>query len=236
VQPARTLSLLAVLAGFALQACGEEPGPLEGDCAGRLQWQTGSWDGLGLPVREPDVARVLGRGALLGCGDEVAERGDIVAIAGVPPGVAVALRPDDPESGWSLWGRPGFIVESERHPAHDLVFRDPEGPHVEAGYRCGEPVRLRARAVTTPRYGWIPLKLHGVRPADRRALRALGRRIVQFGPRTRIEGALRHGIPYVRAEDDLEVVLKHCEGLEQEEPGPFRTGEQLVVDELLLRR
>jgi hypothetical protein len=92
--------LLAVLA----VGCGQHE---RGDCEGRIMWRGVEWDGLGPdPHVHPHGSGVLGRGAILGCNDELVESGDVVRLAGVDPRVAVGFDPDSPQAGFVVLGVP----------------------------------------------------------------------------------------------------------------------------------
>ena len=222
--PLLALPLLAV-------ACQADAG-LKGECGGRFMWDGVEWDGLGPdPHAHPRAGAVIGRGALLGCADEVVYRGDVRRLEGVDPRVAVALDADEPGHCLVVLGRPGYLIDSAAHPAHRHVWDDPTRPRWRNGYACDPSRRIDAVATSTPRGSFASFQIRGVRPRDRRALRAAGRRRVLTPGDVRVAGIMRHGAPYLAAGDRLALSLRACRGLDSEKPGiDKRHGPALIAD------
>ena len=87
-----------------------------GDCVGRFENPQGvTHDGIQPRSQRPTTGRVLGRGALLGCEDEVVLEAKIVELGGVDGHVAVAFDPDPPDQPTIIWSRPGYILETPEH-------------------------------------------------------------------------------------------------------------------------
>jgi hypothetical protein len=208
----RRACLLVVGIGMRAGGCAAEREIADrGDCIGRFEHPDGvTYDGVQPRSQPPTTGRVLGRGALLGCKDEVVHEGDIVELEGVAPQVAVAFDPDPPGQRTIIWSRPGYVVETPEHPLHDSVYAHRGVPPVH----CGPPVSIRARSASTHRLDWIAVKLRGRTAADRAKLRRLGRRIVRFSDRATLTGMDRHGAPYVAAGDRLDVIVRMCDANE----------------------
>jgi hypothetical protein len=182
-----------------------------GDCVGRFANLKGvTYDGIHSRSQPPTNGRVLGRGALHGCEDEVVYEGDLVEIDGVDPQVAVAFDPDPPDQRTIIWSRPGYVVETPDHPLHDYIYTHRRVPPAS----CGVPVRIRARSASTYRTDWIAVKLRGRTAVDRAKLRRLGRWIVRFSDSATLTGINRHGAPHVAAGDRLDVIVRMCDSNE----------------------
>jgi hypothetical protein len=220
--------LLTVLAA----GCSAQQDPLRDECAGHFAWKGVEYDGLGPdPHVHPHGSDVLGRGGVRGCENELVSPGDVVRLAGVDPRVAVGLEPDDPQAGFGVFGRPGYVIDSAAHPAHRFVYDDPARPRWRIGYACGPRMTLRVVATNTPRGSYASFMVRGVRPRDRRALRAARWNNVRIPGDVRVSGLMRHGAPYLAGGDRVTVTVRACKGLEKDEPvGYKRTGRTLIAD------
>ena len=201
--------LLAVAVGLAVSGCHADHLDAErGDCVGRFANPTRlTYDGIQPRLPLPTTDHVLGRGALLGCEDEVAYEGDIIELEVVDPHVAVAFDPDPAGQPTIIWSRPGFVIETPEHPLHDYVYTHRQAPAAH----CGPPVRIRARSASTFRADWIAVRLRGRTATDRAKLRRLGRWIVRFSDSATLTDMDRHGAPYVAAGDRLNVIVRMCD-------------------------
>jgi hypothetical protein len=219
-----------MLAAFTV-GC-ENESMLEGECAARFVWRGVEYDGVGPdPHVHPRGEDVLGRGGIRGCENKMEVPGDVVSLDGVDPRVAVGLEPDDSQAGFSVFGRPGYLIDSAAHPAHRFVWDDPARPRWRIGYRCGEPTRMSVVAISTPRGWFASFRVRGVRARDRRSLRAGRTRRVRIPGDVRVSGLSRHGAPYVAAGDRLTLDVRACQGLERREPaGYYRIGRALIAD------
>lgn len=223
------LVFVSMLAAFTT-GC-ETQSALEDECAGRFVWRGVEYDGVGPdPHVHPRGAGVLGRGGVLRCKDEMAIPGNVVRLDGVDPRVAVGLEPDDPQAGFFVFGRPGYLIDSAVHPAHRFVWDDPARPRWRIGYRCGEPTRIRVVAISTPRGSFASFRVRGVRARDRGALRAARVRRVRIPGDVRVSELLRHDAPFVATGDRLTLDVRSCQGLEQRERGYYRIGRALIAE------
>ena len=209
-----------------------EPAPSL-DCAYPLLWNEVRYEaGIGLP-ETTELGRRLGPGVVRGCGSEELgyypdEAVDVRSLAGVDPAVAVAASTkDSPEA--AVWLAPGYLVESPRHPLHTAITRDWDLDGHE-GFICGRSLTTKARALSTPGPGQ-PLEVEGEDPEVESLLVAPGtQRLVSIETDTAISGLERHGTPYVQRGDEFTLVLRACDGNENE---PGLAGLRLLIADSL---
>jgi len=224
------LIALALVAG----GCGTDAPGLEGDCVARFMWDGVEYAGIGAPKRPVIVAGSLGPSAMYGCPGDPRIDVLVVRLAGVDPSVAVGVRSDPGSDHFDLYGRRGYVVESERHPLHDAAYFRPRQPQaVPDGYRCSPPREMPVQVVDEQAES-IPLRVTSDDPAAAEFLTA--ERVegfVYLTVETRIRGAERRGIPYVAAGDRLRITLRECRPTPEAAPGS-EGDRRLVVDELTL--
>lgn len=224
--------LIGVIA-LAATGCGGggravQGGPVEPDCAAQLVWAGVSHQSSG-ELRQPlALGERLGRGRIPGCGDDPGSEVNVAAIRGVDPSVAVGVEGGE----WPYaWLRPGYVPESPRHPLHGAIFGSPREPDAEAGFRCGRPWTIRARALSTPAHDLVPLTVAPEDEALRPILSRDGvRGVVTVDADTVFAGFERDGIPFVQAGDRFALTLRECLGTE-DEPG-LNGLRRLVVERL----
>jgi len=220
-----TLVALLLTAALAAGCGGGQESAAGGDCVERLLWSGGEYGGT--PGRPP-LGEVLGRTATLGCGGEPSREVTIFSVRGVHPSVAIAVRP---EGGRRFLGLgPGYLVESPRHPLHDVVFGSESQPDTYRGYDCRRPRSVLARAVTTPVHETTSLIVAAERRADRSYLRGRGADgVLTFDAGSVIEGFDRHGIPFIEVGDRFRLLLRACTGGSEAPPGLRGLDKRIVV-------
>jgi hypothetical protein len=123
------------------------------------------------------------------------------------------------------------VIDTAAHPAHRFVYDDPARPRWRIGYACGPQTTLQVVVTSTPRGGYASFQVRGIRPRDRRALRAAQRRRVLVPGDMRVSGLMRHGAPYLAAGDRVALTVRACVGLDTDQPvGYKRHGPALIAD------
>ena len=189
----------------------------EGDCTARLLWNDVRYHSAGSPERPLALGERLGKGNVPRCNGEPGPALDVIQIRGVDPAVAVVIEGEgDPPYAWLA---PGYLPESRRHPLHDAIYGGPSEPNAETGFRC-EPSRLiRVRALNTPAYDTVFLRVAAEDEESEPFLRAGDvDGIVSLDANTAVVGHERDGIPFIQAGGEFSLVLRECLGTEAE-PG-----------------
>jgi hypothetical protein len=203
----RAAGIVVVLLAIVAGGCRD----VDGDCAAHFSWDGVEYDGLGYPRQRVEVGPRLRDSVIRGCRDAPAIDVVVFRLGGIDPSVAVAVKSDPSSRQVELWGRPGYIVESPRHPLHGAVYLTADEPDATEGYRCGAPRTMRVRVVGTVVPGAAPLRVAATRASDREfLLRGKAGRYVNVDAQTTITGADRDGIPYVATGERLRIVVRAC--------------------------
>jgi hypothetical protein len=205
-----------------------EPSPIL-DCAYPLIWNEVRYEvGVELP-KTSDLGSRLGPGVVRGCGSEELgyipdEEVEVRGIEGIDPAVAVTASIQDSLESL-VWLAPGYLVESPRHPLHSTIAKN-WGLNGHEGYTCGGRLTTKARALSTPEPGQ-PLEVEAEDHEVESLLVASGtQRLVSIEADTAISGLERHGIPYIKRGDEFVLVLRACDGNENE---PGLAGIRLLI-------
>jgi hypothetical protein len=212
---ARRLALLAVVASavasasvaFALVGRGSGQAASAGpSCPLVVTFR--STDYYATTVKETlTVGRPLGRAVVEPCGDSVLNPqppaapngGEVAAVAGVPPSVAVGVA-GRPHTAYLAFG---YFPELPGYPLHEAKVRSTKGCRMTGRFTLAGTARLHA-----------PLLLVQVlRGSGSLGARPGGVTFVelQVDTRTRVEGFDRNGLPYVTADDRLRAAGVICE-------------------------
>lgn len=209
-----------------------EPSP-NLDCAYPLDWNDVRYHAGGELPGTSELGPDLGRGVVRGCGSEDLgyypdEDVEVRSVEGIDPAVAVAASTkDSPES--FVWLAPGYLVESPRHPLHAAITKA-FGLDGHEGFICGGSLTTEARALSTPRPGQ-PLEVEAEDHEVESLLVAPGaQRLVLIEADTAISGLERHGVPFVKRGDEFVLVLRPCDGNENE---PGLAGLRLLIADRL---
>jgi hypothetical protein len=235
VVPAGALVVLAIMVAAAGCARQEKAGsaPTEPDasldCAYPLLWDEVRYEpGIDLSSSSR-LGPELGPGVVLGCGSEETgyypdENVRVQRIEGIDPSVAVAAQMKDADRP-IVWLGHGYLVESPRHPLHSAIATS-QGLDGHEGFTCGAPRTTTARALSTPAPGQ-PLELGADDPEVEALLTEPGtQRLVSVEADTFVHGLERHGVPYVERGDEFVLVLRPCDGNENE---PGLAGLRLLI-------
>jgi hypothetical protein len=231
VQGVRVIAWFA--AAVLLTGCGREGFREEGypdvsDCLAQLDWNGVAYWGSGDLVKPIFLGERLGKGRIPGCGNDPDYQLNVVRIRGVSPSVAVAVAGDD----WPYaWLAPGYLPESPLHPLHAAIYGSSALPDAEAGYLCGRPRSLRARAISTPSFDVEPLRVSAEdKNVQRFLLQGNTDGIVTVDAETTVNGFELKGIPFVQTGDQFALVLRDCTG---RATNPGQAGlRRLVVEEI----
>ncbi len=213
---------LAALAGCGGGTTSDPAARPEPDCAYPLVWDGATYDpGLDLPASS-ELGPSLGTGTVLGCGDPGAggipdERVRVRSIDGIHPEVAVAVTLEG-DTQPIVWLAPGYVIESPEHPLHGAAAQALGIGARPDGYTCGPALETRARALSTPRQN-EPLQVRADDPSVESLLTEPGtQRIVSLAADTTISRLERHGVPYVERGDEFTLVVRACDG-DEDDPG-----------------
>jgi hypothetical protein len=228
VRGAFLIGVILFAAGCGGDGAIEQGAPVEPDCVAQLLWHGVPHQSSG-DLQQPLVlGERLGKGRIPGCGDDPGSEVNVAAIRGVDPSVAVGVEGGE----WPYaWLRPGYVPESPRHPLHGAIFGSPREPDAEAGFRCGRPWTIRARALSTPAHDLVFLTAAAEDEAFQPILHRGGvQGIVTVDADTVFAGFERDGIPFVQAGDRFALTLRECVGTED---APGLNGlRRLVVERL----
>jgi hypothetical protein len=187
----KPLSGALLLLAALVSACGGGGGaPGQGaDCASALRYNGDSYAGSGIEEGP--------RGASLGQASDVCGKDERVAVARVPgvsPQLAIMRASGRRDV---VYLNAGFFVMLESHPLHERVIGDRrELPRVRS---CASDWRVDGTLAETPFNDGIRIRAGGRETAA----------VVR--PRTRIEGFLRAGQPYLRRGDLVRASGQRCE-------------------------
>lgn len=203
------------------------------DCAYPLIWNEVRYEaGIELP-KTSKLGPPLGRGVVRGCGSEELgyypdEHVEVRTVEGIDPAIAVAASTkDSPES--FVWLGPGYLVESPRHPLHAAIAKA-WGLNGHEGFICGGSLVTKARSLSTPGPGQ-PLEVEAEDHEVESLLVAPGtQRLVSIEADTAISGLERHGVPYVKRGEQFVLVLRACDGNEND---PGLAGIRLLIADRL---
>jgi hypothetical protein len=238
VRYGRAVSLRRVAACslLALAAAGCDvgnPAMNDGDCAAHFTWNGVEYGGVANASVEDLGDGTIGPSVVRGCPNDPPLDVTVHRVRGVDPSVAVGVAYDTEPGHMTIWGHPGYVIESPLHPLHRAAYRTDDRPAAtRIGYRCDEPRRFRVRVVAVQWPGGIPMKVRPLRKADRAYLLGDGMAgdvNLYAGSDLRVER--RHGIPFVAIGDRGTVVLRDCVGTREAGPG-FEGLRTFVVDEL----
>jgi hypothetical protein len=203
------------------------------DCAYPLLWNEVRYEaGIDLPASSrlgPD----MGPGVVLGCGSQELgyypdEDVRVREIEGVHPSVAVAAQIKGADRP-IVWLGHGYLVESPRHPLQAAIAKS-SGLDGHEGFTCSESRTTTARVLSTPAPG-ESLKIRADDPQVEALLTAPGtHRLVSIEADTAVSGLERHGVPYVERGDELVLVVRVCDGGENE---PGLAGLRLLIADRL---
>jgi hypothetical protein len=232
----RVASLLCVTvllaAGCGGSRAAGEPAP-NLDCPFPLIWNEVRYEaGIELP-KTSELGPRLGRGVVRGCGSEKLgyypdEAVEVRSVEGIDPAVAVAASTKDSFESF-VWLAPGYLVETPRHPLHAAIAKA-WGLEGHEGFVCGGGLMTEARALSTPAPGQ-PLEVEADDHEVELLLVAPGtQRLVSIEADTAISGLERHGVPYVKRGDEFVLVLRACDGNENE---PGLAGIRLLIADRL---
>ena len=170
--------------------CGDD-GASRGNasCAAALQWNGDTYFGSGGDVLAP--GEPLGQAIDPGCGDQ--QTVGVARVPGVSPQLAIA-RAAGPRD--TVYLNAGFFVMLESHPLHHRVIGDYSVPRLRS---CTNRRTVEGTVVETPFNYSVRIR------SGQEETSLLVR------PRTRIEGFMRGGHPYLRQGDLVRARVQRCE-------------------------